>query len=179
MWSRRAARPSTAPTPSPASCLYVLKKNFQGVELDAQTGQSSRNDYPQNSLRLTAGTNFMDNRGNIALDVEWSKTDPLGTDSRPTSALSRSTSGTTEILNSRFYEFNTAGVIFTIPAPTPACGGANCFLRAGGVPQQFSADGTSLVAFNPGLNPATGGTALIPPFATGGDGFPLNGLYAL
>ncbi|HEY3950709.1 TonB-dependent receptor domain-containing protein [Phenylobacterium sp.] len=158
---------------------YVLKQNFQGLEMDAQAGETSRGDYPQYSLRATAGRNFFGDKGNVALDVEWSKSDPLTNDDRPTPALSRSTSGTTEILNSRFYEFNTNGVIFTIPAPTPACGGANCFLRAGGVPQQFSADGTSLIAFNPGLNPTTGGTALIPPFATGGDGFPLKDLSGL
>jgi iron complex outermembrane receptor protein len=158
---------------------YVLKQNFQGLEMDAQTGITSRNDYPQNSLRLTAGTNFDNHRGNIALDVEWTKSDSLGTADRPTSALSRSTSGTTEILNSRFYEFNTNGVIFTIPAPTPACGGQNCFLRVGGVPQQFSADGTALIGYNPGLNPTNGSTALIPPFATGGDGFKLSDLAGL
>ncbi|HEX3366327.1 TonB-dependent receptor domain-containing protein [Phenylobacterium sp.] len=158
---------------------YVLKQNFQGLEMDAQTSITSRNDYPQNSIRVTGGRNFMDGRGNVALDVEWSKSDPLSTNDRPTSALSRSTSGTTEILNSRFYEFNTNGVIFTIPAPVPACGGQNCFLRVGGVPQQFSADGASLVAFNPGVNPINGSGLLIPPFATGGDGFPLKDLSGL
>jgi iron complex outermembrane recepter protein len=158
---------------------YVLKQNFQGVEMDAQSSITSRGDYPENSIRVTAGHNFSDDKGNVALDVEWSKSDPLSNDARPTSDLSRSTSGTTQILNSRFYEFSTNGVIFSIPAPTPACGGANCFLRLNGVPQQFSADGGSLIAFNPGLNPTSGGTALIPPFATGGDGFPLKDLSGL
>ncbi len=158
---------------------YVLKQHFQGLEMDAQSSITSRGDYPQNSIRVTGGRDFADGKGNVALDVEWSKSDPLGTNDRPTSALSRSTSGTTEILNSRFYEFNSNGVIFTIPAPVPACGGQNCFLRVGGVPQQFSADGTSLVAFNPGLNPTNGTGLLIPPFATGGDGFPLKDLSGL
>jgi iron complex outermembrane receptor protein len=158
---------------------YVLKKNFEGAEIDAQTGISSRGDYPQNSLRATLGKNFDNDRGNIAFDLEWSKTEPLSTSDRPTSALSRATSGTTEILNARFYEFNTSGVIFSTPAPVPVCGGQNCFLRVGGVPQQFSANGASLTAYNPGLNATTGGTALIPPFATGGDGFALSDLNAL
>lgn len=159
---------------------YVLKQNFQGAELDAQSGITSRDDYPQNSLRVTLGKNFDGDKGNIAFDAEWSRTEPLDTDSRPISALGRTTSGTTQILNSRFYEFSTNGVIFTIPAPVPICaGGTNCFLRANGVPQQFSADGTTLIPYNPGLNPTTGGSALIPPFATGGDGFPYNDLFAL
>jgi outer membrane receptor protein involved in Fe transport len=158
---------------------YVLKQNFQGLEMDGQAGQTSRGDDPTYSLRATAGKNFFGDKANLALDMEWSKSDSLLTGDRPTSALSRSTSGATQILNSRFYEFNTNGVIFTIPAPTPACGGANCFLRVAGVPQQFSADGTGLVAFNPGLNPMSGGTALIPPFATGGDGFALKDLGSL
>jgi len=160
---------------------YVLRQNFQGLEFDGQTSITSRGDYPVNSLRLTVGRNFMDNRANLALDVEWSKSEPLGTSARPISNLSRSTSGTTEILNSRFYEFNTAGVIFTIPAPVaiPPCGFQNCFLRVGGVPQQFSPDGTAIVAFNPGVNPVNGGNLLVPPFATGGDGFPLKDLFGL
>ncbi|MBS0334437.1 MAG: TonB-dependent receptor plug domain-containing protein, partial [Proteobacteria bacterium] len=158
---------------------YVLRQNFQGLEMDAQGGETSRGDYPQYSLRATAGRNFDGGKGNIALDVEWSKSDPLLTGDRPTSALSRSTSGNVEILNSRFYEFNANGVIFSTPAPVPVCGGANCFLRLNGVPQQFSADGTGVIAFNPGLNPVNGSTALVPPFATGGDGFPLKDLSGL
>ncbi|MBS0359871.1 MAG: TonB-dependent receptor plug domain-containing protein, partial [Proteobacteria bacterium] len=82
---------------------YVLRQNFQGLEMDAQGGQTSRGDYPQYSLRATAGRNFDGGKGNVALDVEWSKSDSLLTGDRPTSALSRSTSGTTEILNSRFW----------------------------------------------------------------------------
>ena len=158
---------------------YVLKQHFQGVEMDAQSGITSRGDYPQNSLRLTAGSNFDGGKGNIAFDAEWSKTNPLGNDARPISALSRSTSGTHEILDAGFYEFNANGVLFNPPAPTPVCGGANCFVRLAGVPQQFSADGTSLIAYNPGLNPINGTTALTPPFSTGGQGFPLNQLSGL
>ena len=53
---------------------YVLKKNFSGIELDVQNGISSYGDYATHSARGTVGANFADKRGNIALDVEWSKT---------------------------------------------------------------------------------------------------------
>ncbi|HMP63540.1 MAG TPA: TonB-dependent receptor plug domain-containing protein, partial [Phenylobacterium sp.] len=39
---------------------YVLKDNFQGLEFDAYYGLSSRDYYPQSSLHLTRGRNFLD-----------------------------------------------------------------------------------------------------------------------
>jgi iron complex outermembrane receptor protein len=56
---------------------YVLKKNFQGVVIDAQSSISSRGDYPVYSLRGTFGTNFAEGRGNIALNLEYAKSDGL------------------------------------------------------------------------------------------------------
>ena len=124
----------------------------------------------------------MDGRGNVALDVEWSKSDPLGTDARPTSALSRSTSGTTEILNSRpWAEFSTNGVDLHDPrsdprpaaGPTASCAPVAC--RSSSLRRRRLAD-----PLQSGPQPdQSGGTALIPPFATGGDGFPLKDLSGL
>ena len=70
---------------------YLLRDDFTGLELDAQYGISSRNDYPVQSLRATAGRNFLDDRANIAVDVEWSKTRPLYDYDRPRSNLGRVT----------------------------------------------------------------------------------------
>jgi iron complex outermembrane recepter protein len=157
---------------------YVLKKNFQGVEMDAQTGISSRDDFRTNSARITAGQNFNDNRGNIAVNVEWSKAPSLLSASRPETNPFRITAANPadtgpndgipaliRIYDARFYAFNPNGVIFTIPAPValPPCGGQICFLRSGGTPQQFSADGQSLIAYNPGA-------IFNVPFAKGGQG---------
>jgi outer membrane receptor protein involved in Fe transport len=159
---------------------YVLKKNFEGVEMDAQYGISSRNDNKKPSLRATVGKNFADGRGNIAIDAEWSKTDPLFDRDRPLTNQARVTysnpantstsdgiSPLLPALNATFYSYNNNGVIFTTPAPPP-----NFILKAGGTPQQFNAAGT-------GLSPYNIGTYLQIPFASGGDGFPYQDLATL
>jgi outer membrane receptor protein involved in Fe transport len=166
---------------------YVLKKDFSGVELDAQSGISSRGDYPEYSLRGTFGTNFGGGRGNVALNVEWSRTEPLTAASRPISNISFITASNPlntgpadgipsimQITDARFTTFNTNGVIMTIPAPVPLppCGNQICFARnAAGQPLQFSPDG-SVISYNPG-------TILAVPFSTGGDGFRFGDLAGL
>jgi outer membrane receptor protein involved in Fe transport len=153
---------------------YILKKNFQGVEIDAQTGISSRGDYATQSIRGTAGTNFADGRGNVAVDVEWSKSPPLAFRDRPLSNLSRITGSNAadtgpndgipsvqEILDAHFWEFNRNGVIFSIPAPVPP------FLTG----LQFAPDG-SVIPYDPGTIHGV-------PFAAGGDGFRYSDLAGL
>lgn len=159
---------------------YVLKDDFEGLEVDAQYGISSRDDYPQSSVRLTFGDNFLDGRANLAGNVEWSKSDPLYGQDRPRSNLSRltvSNSANTgdsdgipavrELLDAHFWPFNTNGVIFSTPAPVSAF-----LVRSGGVAQQFSADGTSLINYDTG-------TVAGVPFASGGDGYDYRDLAAL
>jgi outer membrane receptor protein involved in Fe transport len=153
---------------------YILKKNFKGVELDGQAGISSRGDYKTYSLRATAGTNFADGRGNIAVDVEWSKSPSLAFKDRPLSNLARVTvsnpadtgpndgiPSVMELLDTHFWEFNANGVIFAIPAPLPQ------FLTG----LQFSPDG-SVVPYDPGDIAGI-------PFASGGEGFRFSDLAGL
>lgn len=162
---------------------YVLKDNFEGLELDAQYGISSRNDYPESSLRATAGRNFLDDRANVAVNLEWSKTRPLYDYDRPRSNLGRVTisnplnrsnsdgvPAVTENLNTRFVSFNANGVLFNPGPPF-----ASSIYRVNGVPQQFNATGTALVPYSIGalLNNA------VPPFTSGGDGNPYQELAAL
>ncbi len=52
---------------------YVLKKNFQGLQLDAQTGMSAEGDGRANSLSATWGTPFASGRGNVALIAGYTK----------------------------------------------------------------------------------------------------------
>ncbi|MGH8221955.1 MAG: TonB-dependent receptor plug domain-containing protein, partial [Woeseiaceae bacterium] len=56
---------------------YVLKDDFEGLELDARYGESSRGDYEQENYRLTYGRNFAADRGNIAFNAEWASTPEL------------------------------------------------------------------------------------------------------
>jgi len=158
---------------------YVLRDDFEGIELDAQYGQSSRNDYEEPDFRLTAGMNFDDNRGNVAVNVEYAKSPQLFFSDRPLSNLSRITQGNPadtgpndgipsvqEILDAHFWEFNENGVIYNIPAPF-----AFALTQVNGTPSQFDSNG-NIVPYDPG-------EILGIPFAKGGDGFRYSELAGL
>lgn len=49
----------------------ILKKNYEGIDLDAQSGVSSRGDAPDYRFRLLAGHNFAEGRGNITIAGEY------------------------------------------------------------------------------------------------------------
>lgn len=166
---------------------YILKDDFEGLELDAQAGRSSYDDYPVYSLRATGGKNFGDGRGNVAFNVEWSKTEPLLFADRPRGDLSRITASNAadtgpndgipsvrEVLDARFWEFNDNGVVFTIPAPVPLppCGFEICFARnPQGQPLQFTPSG-GIAPYDPGERHGI-------PFAAGGEGFRFADLASL
>ena len=159
---------------------YILKDDFSGVELDAQNGISSRGDYHTYSLRGTAGMNFSEGRGNIAVDVGYSKSPLLFANDRPLTALGRVTQSNPantgpddgipsvrELFDARFWPFNANGVVFgTPPAPFP-----QFLARVNGQPIQFAPDG-SVVPYDPGSNIGI-------PFASGGEGYRYNELTAL
>ena len=52
---------------------FVLKRDFEGFRARAQGGVSSRNDRGSYLVSLTAGENFSDNRGNIAVSAEYAR----------------------------------------------------------------------------------------------------------
>jgi iron complex outermembrane recepter protein len=56
---------------------FKLKRNFQGVALDAQTGQSFHGDGNQRQLSALIGSNFADDRGNAMIGVSFSKRDVI------------------------------------------------------------------------------------------------------
>jgi iron complex outermembrane receptor protein len=160
---------------------YILKDHFQGLELDAQYGESSRGDYPKRSLRATWGKNFLDGRGNIAMDLSWSKTDPLLESARPRTASgirnvtnpanTSTTDGippTINIFNGRLWQYNRYGVIWATPNGTSAG-----LLRGNGTPLQFSPDGASVIPYDTGLIQAGGSTAI------GGQGLDTRDLSTL
>lgn len=166
---------------------YILKDDFEGLEFDAQYGQSKYDDYEQENFRLTYGLNFADGRGNFAVNAEYSSTPSLAFRDRPLTNLARVTwanpddtgpndgiPSRMEVFDTRFYAFNGDGVIFTIPAPVPLppCGFDYCFLRAGGEPTTFDSSG-NVVPYDPGS------IFFPPPFAEGGDGFRYSELAGL
>jgi iron complex outermembrane receptor protein len=158
---------------------YILKKDFTGLELDAQSGISSRGDYATHSLRATAGTNFADGRGNVAIDLGYSKSPTLMFSDRPLSNLGRLTVSNSadtgpadgipavkEIFNAAFWPFNSNGVIFTRPAPVP-----QFLARGGGSALQFDPSG-NVVPYDTGAIQGI-------PFASGGQGFAYQALAGL
>jgi iron complex outermembrane recepter protein len=56
---------------------FVLKRNFQGISARGQLGISSRGDAGTQLGSIVAGTNFAQDRGNIALAYEYSNADRL------------------------------------------------------------------------------------------------------
>jgi outer membrane receptor protein involved in Fe transport len=156
---------------------YVLKQNFQGVVLDAQYGSSTRGDDRNPSLRATFGTNFDNDRGNIAADIEWSKTSALLNSDRPWSAADYNSINNPaftgqpnvpsqiEGSNTRYWDLNTNGEIFVQPRPGPQFLLSPTGVKVGsnnGVGLQFAPGGQSLIPLNTGI--VSGGIAV------GGDG---------
>jgi outer membrane receptor protein involved in Fe transport len=160
---------------------YVLKDHFQGLELDAQYGESSRGDYPKRSVRATWGKNFLDDRGNIAMDLSWSKTDSLLESARPTTAsgirsvTNPANTSTTDgiaptmyVFDGRLWQYNRYGVIWATPNGTSAG-----LLRANGGALQFSPDGQTVIPYDTGAIQAGGSTAI------GGQGLDTRDLSTL
>ena len=52
---------------------FVLKRDFEGLDVRAQSGISSRGDSNNLYASVTGGTNFADDRGNIALSYEYNR----------------------------------------------------------------------------------------------------------
>ena len=55
----------------------ILKHNFEGLDFDAQGGISDQGDAGQARIRLLAGKNFADERGNITLSAELANQNAL------------------------------------------------------------------------------------------------------
>jgi outer membrane receptor protein involved in Fe transport len=56
---------------------FVLRRNFDGLQFRAQDGISSRGDGNAWFVSGTGGRNFADNRGNVAVSVEYAKQEDI------------------------------------------------------------------------------------------------------
>lgn len=50
---------------------FILRDDFEGFDFDVQQGISSEGDSQQTQISATFGTNFDNDKGNIAISVEW------------------------------------------------------------------------------------------------------------
>lgn len=62
---------------------FVLKDHFQGFELRGQGGISQRGDAGNDFVSLLTGKNFADDRGNIAINLEYAHQDDWYASDRP------------------------------------------------------------------------------------------------
>lgn len=62
---------------------FITRRNFEGLELSAQGGISSRGDRGSYRLAATAGRNFADGRGNAVISASYDYSDALFVTSRP------------------------------------------------------------------------------------------------
>ncbi|MGO1002165.1 TonB-dependent receptor domain-containing protein [Lysobacter sp. CA196] len=56
---------------------FILKKKYEGAQAHVQLGDSQHGGFKERLFSLTAGTNFADDRGNVAVSIEHSQQDPL------------------------------------------------------------------------------------------------------
>lgn len=69
---------------------FVLRNNFEGIELNANYGISERNDAARRRVEATIGGNFADGRGNAVVSLGYTLTDALRQGDRPFGLVSRS-----------------------------------------------------------------------------------------
>jgi outer membrane receptor protein involved in Fe transport len=132
---------------------FVLKRDFEGVELDVKRTITGDNDGQIVTVSAAIGANLDDGRGNAALSFNWTQRDPVQLSDRSFGIVGvDSASG--------------AGLGATLSAPPANCGGPNVVATGGsttGIPTrltymggggQFREDGTfgancSTFNFNP------------------------------
>lgn len=56
---------------------FIMKDDFEGVQLDAQAGIAGEGDGERYSISLTAGTNFADDRGNVFFNATYVESESI------------------------------------------------------------------------------------------------------
>lgn len=154
----------------------IMKKNYQGIDVDGQVGVSDDKDAWNYRARVLAGFNFAGDRGNVTAVAEFSKADGLtGPDRKNFSEnlgfLAPATPGPFNAVltpDNAVSQLSTGGVpylddFFYLPGVPPSAIGVT---SAAGQPLAFS--GGHLVPYS--LGTATGN----PIFFSGGDGIRLS-----
>jgi len=169
----------------------ILKRDFDGLDIDAQTGISQLGDAPSYRFRAIAGKNFADGRGNITLSGEYSESRGLvRTDRRSTALDSRFDLSSTGRGPQPIYADFRIPALSTTGIPIVAGGGnfllspqqAAAFLgdarasslgvtNAAGQQLRFASNGSlEAIDFGGVVGPANGFSL----FTNGGDGLSLN-----
>lgn len=171
----------------------ILKKDFEGFDIDGQTGISLRGDAPDQRVRLLAGKNFGGGRGNITISGEYDKSSGILFTARPQTAsddrfgLAASGSGPQPIYRDlRVPSVDPGGIpmvtdfLVTSPqqsgiflgSPTATVGVTN----AAGQTLRFGPDGSLIPIDFGGVYGSTNGFQV---FTTGGNGYSLRSVENL
>jgi outer membrane receptor protein involved in Fe transport len=178
---------------------FILRKDFEGLEIDANYGMINQDGQANKRISVLAGTNLFDDRLNLyahgeyeevdevtSLDIDWLKDAPvlLGVDADPTSARSdgitdvRLFSGANRIDRPRWGQTTLATVQQPSPLSDPDVPFVNCF------PGGFFSYSSSCFGVTPGrtyyydgtnarlanFGERVGETGVNRPFNLGGDG---------
>ncbi len=127
---------------------FVMKDDFEGMELDLGTSQSGDNDAETDWATLTVGANIAGDRGNVVMSVGWNERKALLLGERPFGTL-----GIDTATGAGLDEFN-AGVS-PLPPSDPGCTGPSVvdFVNGSGsttsIPTRFAlvGDGRSAAQF--------------------------------
>lgn len=66
---------------------FILKDDYEGLDIDVQTGISSESDGQQNTFSLLWGKNFDDNKGNVTVAFDYRKDDGVLVSDRENGAI--------------------------------------------------------------------------------------------
>lgn len=98
---------------------FVLKRDFEGVELDARRSITGEGDGPILTISAAFGGNFADDRGNVALSMNWTE--------RESVRLAQRSFGLVGVTSA-----NGAGLSGSLPAAAAGCGGPNVYADSAG-----------------------------------------------
>jgi outer membrane receptor protein involved in Fe transport len=130
---------------------FILRRDFTGLRFRVQDGISSRGDRPVHLATLTAGTNFADGRGNIAVSLEYTHAGALyNRDRDAQTGAFRGVCGFT-LTENTVAESKTPSNSDGIPDTTFICGLHNGTISNGGTIGRVDAQG-GFLRFDPAGN---------------------------
>lgn len=149
----------------------ILKRDYEGLSIEGQTGISEQGDAPDNRISVLAGKNFADGRGNIVISGEYNRVSGLVANDRSRTRQSLffgSPTGDSDFQrvlfpNQRYTAFTSGGVPFSADDALVSRSGIR---NAAGQLLQFGDNGT--------LVPLDLGTPMRQGYiSSGGNGFDL------
>ncbi|MCG7347349.1 TonB-dependent receptor plug domain-containing protein [Sphingomonas sp. ACRSK] len=150
---------------------FVLKKNFEGITARAQAGISEYGDAGKRLFSVTAGKNFADGRGNIAVAYEYGEESRLESRDRKNLRGAALTGFYRNPADPEFQSGYTGGASNGIPDRVPTTDiRYNDTAREGAIDVDFDGVPDLLVNGRGQLVPFDVGTVVQPGYSTGGSG---------